>query len=99
MDAQPAYAHRIPQWTFGDKLRKARTTVGMDQKTFAERVNITPSSLAAYETGRSTPRFRDVHGLAASIELLTGIPRGWFLEFETLTAVAAAEETKARPSD
>ena len=76
----PEYATgNIPVWTFGDKVRKARDVAGLDQKEFAERIGITASSLAAYETGRSHPRFKDAPNIAKSIQLLTGIPYEWFL--------------------
>lgn len=78
--AQRAYAYgEIPTWQFSDKIRKAREVAGLGQKAFAERVGITASTLAAYETGRSHPRWKDGPTLAKSIQLLTGIPHEWFL--------------------
>lgn len=80
MNTQPAYAPgRIPVWTFADKLRKARDITGEGQKAFAERIGVTASTLAAYETGRSAPRFRDASSLANRLHLATGIPAAWFL--------------------
>ena len=78
---------RIPEWSFGDRVRKARLETGMDQKEFAKALDITASSLAAYETGRANPRFKDAGALAKRLEMLTRIHRGWFLGAE------------ARPSD
>lgn len=69
----------IPVWEFSDKIRKARDTTGLGQKEFAARIDLNPSSLAAYETGRATPRFRDAPALAKRLQLLTGIPADWFL--------------------
>ncbi len=80
MSTQHAYeVGKLPVWTFSDKIRKARDIAGLNQKAFAERVDLSPSSLAAYETGRATPRFRDVGQLAKRIQLATGIPAAWFL--------------------
>lgn len=82
MSTTPAHnpgAGHIPNWTFGDKIRKARTQAGMEQRQFAAAINIKPGSLAAYETGRATPRFKDAPVIAKSIQLLTGIPYEWFL--------------------
>jgi transcriptional regulator with XRE-family HTH domain len=80
MSTQQAHAYgTVPSWTFGDKVRKARDTTGLGQKEFAAKIGVTASSLAAYETGRAAPRFRDAPVIAASIQLLTGIPREWFL--------------------
>lgn len=69
----------IPAWTFGDKVRKARDITGLGQKEFAAKIGVTSSSLAAYETGRTTPRFNDAPTIAKSIQMLTGIPYEWFL--------------------
>ncbi|UBH06443.1 hypothetical protein K8P10_001954 [Leucobacter sp. Psy1] len=69
----------IPVWEFSDKIRKARDIAGFGQREFAEQVGLTASTLAAYETGRSTPRFKDAPGLAKRLQLLTGIPADWFL--------------------
>lgn len=70
---------RLPVWTFADKIKKARAMVGVGQNQFALAVGITSSTLAAYETGRSAPRFKDAAPLAKRIETYTGIPFDWFL--------------------
>lgn len=69
----------IPVWEFSDKIRKARDITGLGQKDFAARVDLNASTLAAYETGRAAPRFRDAPALAKRLQLLTGIPADWFL--------------------
>lgn len=81
MSMQQTVELQIPEWTFGDKIRKARSITGMDQRTFAQALGITASTLAAYETGRANPRFKDAGALAARLELLTRIPRAWFIGF------------------
>lgn len=70
----------VPEWTFADKFRKARTVAGMEQREFAAALELTPSTVAAYETGRSAPRFRDVSSLAKRIQVLTRIDYRWFLD-------------------
>ena len=77
---------RIPQWSFGDKIRKARAQVGMDQREFAEAIGLTSSTIAAYETGRANPRFKDVGELAKKLERVTSIPRTWFVDFNSATS-------------
>jgi transcriptional regulator with XRE-family HTH domain len=80
MNTQRAHAYgNVPTWTFGDKVRKARDISGLLQKEFAAAIDITASSLAAYETGRSTPRFNDAPRIAKRIQMLTSIPFEWFL--------------------
>ena len=82
MSTQRKYAPTpgtLPVWGFNDKIRKARDITGMGQKEFAASVELTASTLAAYETGRSAPRFGDAPALAKRLQLLTGIPADWFL--------------------
>lgn len=82
MSTQTKYAPepgKLPVWGFSDKIRKARDLTGLGQKDFAAQVNLTASTLAAYETGRSAPRFNDAPALAKRLQLLTGIPADWFL--------------------
>ena len=67
----------IPNWTFGDHLRKSRHVAGMDQRTFAEAIGATASQVASWETDRSVPR--DKVAVAKRIELLTRIPATWVL--------------------
>ncbi len=83
MSTEPANAAQqplIPEWTFGDKLRKARLTAGMEQRAFAAALEMKPGKLAAYETGRAAPRFRDAPALAKRVQVLTGIDYRWFLD-------------------
>jgi transcriptional regulator with XRE-family HTH domain len=69
----------LPIWGFSDKFRKARDITGLKQKEFAAKVDLTASTVAAYETGRSAPRFGDAQRLAKRLQLLTGVPADWFL--------------------
>ena len=82
MNARRNYAPQpgqLPVWGFSDKIRKARDIAGLGQKEFAARIDLNPSTLAAYETGRAAPRFNDAPTLAKRLQLLTGIPADWFL--------------------
>ncbi|WP_205916736.1 helix-turn-helix domain-containing protein, partial [Prescottella equi] len=77
----------FPVWSYGDKLRKARLTIGMDQRGFAEALGVSAGSLAQWETDRTKPR--DVVAIAKRVELLTRIPAGWIL---------GVQETPAGPN-
>lgn len=70
----------LPVWTFGDRIRKARSIAGMDQRQFAETIEVNPSSLAAWETDRATPR--NIVAIAKRVEALTRIPAAWLLGVE-----------------
>lgn len=67
----------IPEWTFGDRMRKARRRSGMTTGDFAAALGITQSAVGQYETDRSVPR--NVVRLAQKVEALTGIPAAWML--------------------
>ncbi|MBQ9918045.1 MAG: helix-turn-helix transcriptional regulator [Microbacterium sp.] len=70
----------VPEWSFAEKFRKARKIAGMEQREFAEALGLTSSTVASYETGRSTPRFRAASPLAKKIQMLTNIDYRWFLD-------------------
>lgn len=47
---------RIPVWTLGDKLRKARLDAGLDQRELAAELGIARNSVMTYESGKTAPR-------------------------------------------
>lgn len=68
-----------PDWSFADRLRKARTTVGMTQEEFAAAIDVKEGTLAAWEADRAQPRSRDIVDVAKRIEAVTKIPTSWLL--------------------
>lgn len=52
----PETEGRIPQWTLGDRLRKAREDAGLQQQELADRIGISRRSVSAYESDDSIPR-------------------------------------------
>jgi transcriptional regulator with XRE-family HTH domain len=66
-------------WTFADRIRKARSETGLDQKEFAQKIGVKASTYATYETGRNEPRFRDVFDLAKRVEDVSGVPAAWLI--------------------
>lgn len=65
------------EWTFGDRLRKIRRTMGLSSRDFAARVGVTHSSLSQYETDRMQPR--DIVDFARRVEGISGVPAAWLL--------------------
>lgn len=73
----------IPDWTFADKLRKARQTSGLGQREFAEKLGVTASAYQQWEAGNNMPRV--VLGVARRVQLLTGVSAVWLLGFDAPT--------------
>ena len=71
----------IPEWTFADRLRKARQATGLLQREFAEKLGVSKAAYAQWEAGNSRPR--DVVIFSKKIELITNIPASWMLGLET----------------
>lgn len=68
---------RVPRWTLGDRLRKARRDAGYTARDFAQALGVTNSALSQYETDRARPR--DLVDLAQRVEAVTGVPATWLL--------------------
>ena len=47
---------KVPVWTLGDRLRKARLEAGLEQAQLAAELGIARNSVATYENGRTKPR-------------------------------------------
>jgi transcriptional regulator with XRE-family HTH domain len=74
---------RVPEWTFAERLRKARRDLKWTQADMAARLDVKASTYEAWETGRNKP---DVAELAEKLEAVTGITRLWFVGWADSTA-------------
>lgn len=68
------------EWTFGDRLRKARRVVGVDLATFGRTLGVSSQAVSQWETRHSTPR--SAHEIARRLEAAYGIPAKWLLGAE-----------------
>lgn len=57
---------RVPRWTWGDRVRKVRRDLNLNQDEFAQLLSVTQKTIASWETGSRTPR--DSVALAQVIE-------------------------------
>ena len=46
----------VPQWTIGDRLRKAREEAGIDVESFARDLGVSRNTVTNYERGHVSPR-------------------------------------------
>ena len=105
-----AKGEQVPEWTVGDRLRKARELLGLDQGPFAARIGVSRGTVSNYERG-STERYKPnvMNAWAAH----TGVPVEW-LEHgdagptptppegprnEKLARLTEAKKARARRSD
>lgn len=78
MTTSPTEGRWIPEFDFGDKVRKIRRAKGLTQGEFAKQLGVTASAASAWESaGDRTPR--DVVTIAKRIELAFGVPAAWLL--------------------
>lgn len=62
----------VPDFTRGDRLRKAREITGLDQRRFAEQLGVSHGTVANAENDRSV---RDI--TIRMWALVTGVDLGW----------------------
>lgn len=81
-NAEVIEAERVPEWTFGDRLRKAREFARLDQATVAKTLGVSAGSVSNWEKGRGLPRGGEVK-LAQKWSEQTGVPVPWLLGIMT----------------
>jgi transcriptional regulator with XRE-family HTH domain len=84
---------RIPQWTLGDRLRKAREHAYMDQEELALRMGVSRGTVSNYELGRGTRPPKVVVLRAWAKEC--GVPYEWIVD--GFRAPTARVTTPANP--
>lgn len=69
---------RLPTWTLGDRLRKARLAADVSASDMADLLGVHRNSISAYENDRTEPK---VHSIVQWSNA-TGIPLDWLLKGE-----------------
>ena len=67
---------RLPVWTLGDRLAKARRTANMGSAEMAGLLDVSRTTISNYEAGRTEPT---AHVLRVWSEV-TGVPVAWLLD-------------------
>ena len=65
----------IPEFTLGDRLRKARELTGLDQGDFAAEIGVSRNSVSNAETGATRP----IRVTLRAWSMRTGVPIEWLL--------------------
>ncbi len=73
-----AAAH-VPQWTVGDRMRKAREDAQLNQSDLAGKIEIARSSIVNYETDRKMVS----RPVLIAWSLATGVPYEWLCHGDT----------------
>lgn len=68
---------RIPQWTLGERLAKARKDARLEQEHMARIFNVSTSAISNWEKDISQPR--KMLAVIATWAAETGVPQGWLL--------------------
>ena len=69
-----------PEWSLGDRLRKARRQSGLTQAQMADRLGEKDSTYAAWELDLSGPRGADkLLKVAKRVQMATGVAAGFIL--------------------
>jgi len=56
-----------PDFTLGDRIRKARTNAGLDQAELAEKVGVSRQAVGSWERGRTVPSLPQSRSLAETL--------------------------------
>lgn len=70
-------APRIPEWTLGERLAKARKDAGLEQEHMARIFKVSTSAISNWENDISQPR--KMLAVIATWAAETGVPQGWLL--------------------
>lgn len=66
---------QVPQWTLGDRLRKAREWADLSQDALADELGMSRRSIGNYEHGEREPR----RSTLMAVSMRCGVPLWWLL--------------------
>lgn len=99
MSGEPSW--RIPEFSLGDRLRKAREVANLSQQELADEIGVSRRSIVRYESAAKAPK-----SVTLLYAMRTGVPAAWLLTGSVPTSPvgpAGLEPTtpsvKARRSD
>ena len=72
MNVAPSASH-IPEWTVGERLRKAREDSGLSQEDLGREISVSKRQIVYYENDSKTPK----HGEFLLWQMITRVPAEW----------------------
>lgn len=67
----------VPQWSFGDRLRRARLNAEMSRAEVADRLGVPTRRYTGWEADQFRPR--DLVAVAQAMSVITGVSTEWLL--------------------
>ena len=84
----------VPEFSLGDRLRKAREIAGLEQIALAAEIEVHRQSIARYESGASIPR----RPVMLSWAMMTGVSLDWLATGETGNSTHVERSTASTDS-
>lgn len=79
-----ALAHSdIPEWTLGERFRKARRHSKLSQQAVADQLKIKVERYSNWEADINQPRAKDLVSICEQLEEITSFPADWLAGFRT----------------
>lgn len=91
-----AKGEQVPEWTVGDRLRKARELLGLDQGPFADLIGVSRGTVSNYERG-TTERYKPIVMNAWAAQ--TGVPVEWLESGDTAPAPTPPRPGRGVPAN
>lgn len=88
----------VPEWTVGDRLRKARETAGLTQQELAAEIGVSHRSITNYESDRSSPK----RPVLVTWAMRTGVDLSWILQQDAPSPDGGKrprQDSNLRPAD
>jgi transcriptional regulator with XRE-family HTH domain len=83
MTQQEPVQPRIPEWSFGDRLKKAREDSGLDQKAMAAHFDVSVSTISSWESDGGAGRTHSQLEVITVYAELTGVDASWLAGFRS----------------
>jgi transcriptional regulator with XRE-family HTH domain len=74
-------SRNIPQWTRGDRLRKAREVAGLNQKDMAERFGVSRTTVGGWEDDAQPTKGITLMEMIDQWADITGVDAAWIAGF------------------